>query len=305
MHTDSKLHYAVSRVSGLANIALSASKALQLAQAIGIIFRTDKGKPRIIIGKDTRGPNYMIENALVAGFTSVGKFVMLLGPLPSQGVAQLVKSMRCELGVMISAPGEAHETSGITFFDAEGTLLSSEKWAAVLNVLEGDLASKLASPAKIGKAWRVEEARARYITIVKSTMPKLDLSELRIVLDCAHGAAYNVAPTVLRELGAEVICVGCEPTGININRDVGISPSPGKGHEYVAQEQIKTYRADAGIVFDSDGAHVLVLDKQGGVFFDSRISRRFGTANPLLPVDGLAVTLKALSVMQSRGLRRK
>jgi phosphoglucosamine mutase len=214
----------------------------------------------VVIGKDTRLSGYMIETALVAGFTSVGMDVLLLGPMPTPAVAMLTRSMRADLGVMISASHNAYEDNGIKLFDPDGFKLSDETEREIEALIDGDILSKLAAPAALGRAKRIESVHARYIEFAKRTLPRaLDLDGLRVVIDCANGAAYKVAPEALWELGAEVFPIGIEPDGFNINKDVG-STAPN-----AVINKVREMRADIGIALDGDADRVIIVDEKGQV----------------------------------------
>src|SRR5690554_2893239 len=209
-------------VRGRANTwPMTASMALQLGAAAGRFFRRDGlNRHRVVIGKDTRRSCYMLENALTAGLTSTGMNVLLLGPVPTPAVGYLTRSMRADVGIMISASHNPATDNGIKFFGPDGFKLSDEAEAAIEAILEGQIA--LAEPLKIGRARRVEDGRGRYVEYAKTTLPRgTSLRGLKVVVDCAHGAAYKAAPEVLWELGAEVIALAVAPDGFNINRDVG------------------------------------------------------------------------------------
>jgi phosphoglucosamine mutase len=211
-----------------------------------------------VIGKDTRLSGYMIETALVAGFTSVGMDVLLLGPMPTPAVAMLTRSMRCDLGIMISASHNPYEDNGIKIFGPDGFKLSDEVEHQIETLMGSDLTRRLAGSSQLGRAKRIESVHARYIEFAKRTLPRqLDLEGMRVVVDCANGAAYKVAPETLWELGAEVIAIGVEPDGFNINRDVG-STAP-----EALIRRVRELRADIGIALDGDADRVLVVDEKG------------------------------------------
>src|SRR5690349_6240696 len=206
-------------IRGLANkFPMTPEIALKAGMAAGRIFTRGDHRHRVVIGKDTRLSGYMIESALVSGFTAVGMDVFLFGPLPTPAVAMLTRSLRADLGVMISASHNPYQDNGIKLFDRDGQKLSDEREAQI----EELMANGLAAPTKIGRARRVDDAQARYIEFAKRTFPKhLRLEGLRVVIDCANGAAYKVAPSALWELGADVFTIGVDPNGLNINEDVG------------------------------------------------------------------------------------
>src|SRR5579864_7333706 len=205
-------------IRGKANFEpMTAGVALRLGQAAGLMFTRGSHRHRVVIGKDTRLSGYMLEPALTAGFIGAGMDVTLLGPLPTPAVAMLTHSLRADLGVMISASHNPFQDNGIKLFGPDGQKLSDEREHEIEVLMENGLQDGLAAPAKIGRARRIDDAQARYIEFVKRTFPKhLQLDGFRIVVDCANGAAYKVAPAVLWELGADVFTVGVEPNGMNI-----------------------------------------------------------------------------------------
>jgi phosphoglucosamine mutase len=251
-------HFGTDGIRGLANAEITPELAMKVAQATGIIFHRGEHRHRAVIGKDTRLSGYMIENALVAGFTSVGIDVLLLGPMPTPAVAMLTHSMRADVGVMISASHNPYEDNGIKLFGPDGYKLSDAVEAKIEAMLDQPAALKLSKPADLGRAMRVEGDRARYIEFAKRTLLRtLSLDGLRIVVDCANGAAYKVAPEALWELGAEVISIGVEPDGFNINRSVG-STAPA-----ALINKVREVRADIGIALDGDADRVIIVDETG------------------------------------------
>ena len=253
-------YFGTDGVRGKANAVITPDLALRVGQAAGLVFRRGQHRNRVVIGKDTRLSGYMIETALVAGFTSVGMDVLLLGPMPTPAVAMLTRSMRADLGVMISASHNAYEDNGIKLFDPDGFKLSDETEHEIEALIDGDILSKLAAPAALGRAKRIESVHARYIEFAKRTLPRaLDLDGLRVVIDCANGAAYKVAPEALWELGAEVFPIGIEPDGFNINKDVG-STAPN-----AVINKVREMRADIGIALDGDADRVIIVDEKGQV----------------------------------------
>jgi phosphoglucosamine mutase len=240
--------------------------AMKAGMAAGRIFTRGDHLHRVVIGKDTRLSGYMIESALVAGFTSVGMDVFQFGPLPTPAVAMLTRSLRADLGVMISASHNHFEDNGIKFFGPDGQKLSDDKEMAIEALMENGLEDGLARPSKIGRAKRIDDAQARYIEFAKRTFPKnLSLDGLRVVVDCAHGAAYKVAPAILWELGAEVIAIGDEPNGLNINNECG-STSPEQ-----MQRKVRERRADFGIALDGDADRVVMADQEGNLIDGDQI----------------------------------
>ncbi len=245
-------------IRGRANQFITPELALKVGQATGLAFQRGDHRHRVVIGKDTRLSGYMIEYALVAGFTSVGMDVLLLGPMPTPAVAMLTRSMRADVGVMISASHNPFEDNGIKLFGPDGFKLSDELEHEIERMLEQDLAPRLAGSRDLGRARRVDDVRARYIEFAKRTLPRnQSLEGLRIVLDCANGAAYRAAPEALWELGAEVFTIGDEPDGFNINHDVG-STAPD-----ALIRKVREVRADIGIALDGDADRVLIVDEQG------------------------------------------
>jgi phosphoglucosamine mutase len=211
-----------------------------------------------VIGKDTRLSGYMIETALIAGFTSMGMDVLQLGPMPTPAVAMLTRSMRADIGVMISASHNPFEDNGIKLFGPDGFKLNDEVEREIEALIDGELHKRLAGSRDLGRAKRIESVHARYIEFAKRSLPRnVTLDGLRIVVDCANGAAYRVAPETLWELGAEVIAIGVEPDGFNINRDVG-STAPA-----ALAAKVRELRADIGIALDGDADRVLIIDEKG------------------------------------------
>ncbi|MEN0075338.1 MAG: phosphoglucosamine mutase [Paracraurococcus sp.] len=248
-------------IRGTANRApMDAATALRLGQAAGRIFNRGTHRHRVVIGKDTRLSGYMLEPALTAGFIGTGMDVVLVGPLPTPAIALLTRSLRADLGVMISASHNLFEDNGIKLFGPDGLKLSDAQEMQIEALMEGDLAAALVPPARLGRASRMEDAPGRYIEAAKQSFPRgLTLEKLRIVVDCAHGAAYKVAPTVLWELGAEVVPVGVSPDGFNINDGVG-STAPAKLAEVVRER-----RADLGIALDGDADRLVMVDEAGSI----------------------------------------
>lgn len=237
---------------------MTAETALKVAMAAGLQFRNGHRGSRVLIGKDTRLSGYMLEAALTAGFVSMGMDVILVGPMPTPAVGMLTRSMRCDLGVMLSASHNPFEDNGIKLFGPDGFKLTDAMERAIETQMASNMTPKLASPADLGKARRLHDVHGRYNEFVKRSFPKgLTLSGLRIVVDCANGAAYDVAPELLWELGAEVIPLGVSPDGFNINSNCG-STVP----ETMCRT-VKEYRADLGIALDGDADRVLIADETG------------------------------------------
>jgi phosphoglucosamine mutase len=251
-------YFGTDGIRGRANGAITADLALRVGQAAGVVFRRGDHRHRVVIGKDTRLSGYMIEYALVAGFTSVGMDVLLLGPMPTPAVAMLTRSMRADLGVMISASHNLYDDNGIKLFGPDGYKLSDEVELEIERLVDSDLAKKLAKSAALGRAKRIEGVPERYIEFAKRTLPRnLSLDGLRVVVDCANGAAYRVIPAALWELGAEVISIGVEPDGFNINKDCG-STEPD-----ALCRKVREMRADIGIALDGDADRVVIVDERG------------------------------------------
>ena len=251
-------YFGTDGIRGRANSVITPELALKVGQAAGLAFMRGEHRHRVVIGKDTRLSGYMIEYALVSGFTSAGMDVMLLGPIPTPAVAMLTRSMRADLGVMISASHNPFEDNGIKLFGPDGFKLSDEVECDIEALLEQDLQQRLSSSRLLGRAKRIDSAHARYIEFAKRSLPRnLSLDGLRIVIDCANGAAYKVAPEALWELGAEVFSIGVEPDGFNINHQVG-STAPD-----ALIRKVREMRADIGIALDGDADRVLIVDERG------------------------------------------
>jgi phosphoglucosamine mutase len=253
-------YFGTDGIRGPANRVITPELALKVGQAAGTLFTRGQHRHRVVIGKDTRLSGYMIETALVAGFTSVGMDVLQLGPMPTPAVAMLTRSMRADIGVMISASHNLYEDNGIKIFGPDGFKLSDAFEQELEDLIDRGLDQGLAASANLGRAKRIKSVNARYIEAAKRSLPRrISLDGLRVVLDCANGAAYRVAPEALWELGAEVIAIGVDPDGFNINRDVG-STAPGN-----LVRKVRELRADIGIAFDGDADRVIVVDERGSV----------------------------------------
>ncbi len=252
-------YFGTDGIRGLVNgYKLTPELALKVGMATGLTFRRGDHRHRVVIGKDTRRSGYMIENALTAGFTAVGMDVFLLGPMPTPAVAMLTRSMRADLGVMISASHNPFEDNGIKLFRPDGYKLSDRVEEDIEQLIDSDLLPRLAQGREIGRAKRIEEARTRYVEYAKRTLPRnADFTGLRVVLDCANGAAYKVAPEALWELGAEVFPIGVDPDGFNINDKCG-STSP-----ELLTHKVRELRADIGIALDGDADRVLIVNEKG------------------------------------------
>ena len=276
---------------------MTAEIAMRIGMAAGQVFHRGAHRNRAVIGKDTRLSGYMLEQALTAGFLSVGVDVLLLGPIPTPAVGFLTRSMRADVGVMISASHNPYEDNGIKLFGPDGFKLSDAVETEIQSLVMSPPELILADAARIGRAQRLDDVQGRYIEAVKASAPRgLDLSDLKIVVDCANGAAYKVAPTVLTELGAEVIRVGVSPDGFNINGNCG-STHPG-----VLQEQVVAHHAHIGIGLDGDADRVIMVDETGAVIDGDQLMATIAdqwTRNGLLSGGGVVAT-----VMSNLGLER-
>jgi phosphoglucosamine mutase len=257
----SRRYFGTDGIRGRANVSpMTAEVALKVGMAAGLHFQDGSHVHRVVIGKDTRLSCYMIENALAAGFVSVGMEVLLLGPIPTPGVASLTSSMRADLGVMISASHNSFEDNGIKLFGPDGFKLSDKDEIEIEAAMDGDLNARRAGSSSLGRVRRLQGAIGRYSEFCKSAYPRgLRLDGLRIVLDAANGAGYRVAPEALWELGAEVIPIGVEPNGTNINLNCGSTSTA------VMQKAVHDYRADLGIALDGDADRVLIADEKGRI----------------------------------------
>jgi phosphoglucosamine mutase len=278
---------------------------LRLAHAVGHVLRRDErrhnARPTVLIGKDTRISGYMLESALESGFNSAGVDVVLLGPLPTPGVAYLTRAQRASLGVVISASHNPYPDNGIKFFSPQGTKLSDEWELAVEAALEQP--PRWADSASLGRTRRLDDASGRYIEFCKSTFAHdLTLNGLRIVVDAANGAAYQIAPMVFHELGAEVIAIGCEPDGTNINDDVGAT------HPQALVDAVHRHRADYGIALDGDADRLQVVDAEGRLYNGDEllylmVDERAGRGERVVGVVGTLMTNMAVEVaLKGRGI---
>ena len=274
---------------------------LRLAHAVGRVLKRDESRPTVLIGKDTRISGYMLESALESGFNSAGVDVVLLGPLPTPGVAYLTHAQRAALGVVISASHNPFADNGIKFFSAQGSKLS-DAW-------ELDVEQVLAQPpvwadsAHLGKTRRLDDAAGRYIEFCKSTFANdLTLKGLKVVVDAAHGAAYNIAPKVFHELGAEVVAIGCQPDGLNINQGVGAT------HPQALVEAVKTHKADYGIALDGDADRLQLVDASGRLYNGDELlylmaNDRLGRGESVPGVVGTLMTNMAVQLaLEARGV---
>ncbi|HEY9091654.1 phosphoglucosamine mutase [Parasphingorhabdus sp.] len=291
-----KKFFGTDGIRGLTNKhPMTAEIAMKVGQAAGRHFARGNHRHRVVIGKDTRLSGYMMENALVAGFTSVGMDVVQVGPMPTPAVALLTRSMRADLGVMISASHNPYYDNGIKLFGPDGFKLSDEDELKIEQYLGED--AKLAAAEDIGRAKRFEDARGRYIHAVKMSLPDhIRLDGLKIVVDCANGAAYQVAPSALWELGAELVSIGVEPNGKNINHKCGSTDVA------TLQETVVASGADIGIALDGDADRLIVVDEKGKIVDGDQLMALIGSSwsrNGLLNGDGIVAT-----VMSNLGLER-
>ena len=289
-------HFGTDGIRGRANgKTLNAALAMKVGQAVGHHFLRGKHKHRVVIGKDTRLSGYMMETALVAGFTSVGMDVIMTGPLPTPAVALLTREMRADVGVMISASHNPYEDNGIKLFGPDGFKLSDRDEEAIEHALGEEPA--LADGLHIGRARRIDDARGRYIHAVKQSLPEdCRLDGLKIVVDCAHGAAYSVTPTAIWELGAEVIAMGVAPDGLNINDGVGSTALE------AIQARVVEEGADIGLALDGDADRLIVIDEKGHAVDGDQIMALIGSrwaADGRLRGGGVVAT-----VMSNLGLER-
>lgn len=274
---------------------------LRLAHAVGRVLRRAEARPTVLIGKDTRISGYMLESALESGFNSAGVDVVLLGPLPTPGVAYLTRAQRATLGVVISASHNPYPDNGIKFFSAQGTKLPDAWEIAVEAALEEP--PQWADSASLGRARRMDDAAGRYIEFCKSTFAHdLTLKGLKIVVDAAHGAAYHIAPKVFHELGADVVDIGCAPDGLNINHEVGAT------HTAALVESVKAHQADYGIALDGDADRLMMVDRSGRLFNGDEllyliVDERLGRDEHVPGVVGTLMTNMAVEVaLRRRGV---
>ncbi|MGA2312050.1 MAG: phosphoglucosamine mutase [Xanthobacteraceae bacterium] len=291
-------YFGTDGIRGRANGVITPELALKVGQATGIVFRrAGEDRHRVVIGKDTRLSGYMIETALIAGFTSVGMDVLQLGPMPTPAVAMLTRSMRADLGVMISASHNPFDDNGIKLFGPDGYKLSDEVERRIESLIDSDMTKRLAKSRELGRAKRIDGVHDRYIEFAKRTLPRnLSLEGLRVVIDCAQGAGYRVAPAALWELGADVIAIGVEPDGFNINLDCG-STAP----EALCRK-VREMRADIGVALDGDGDRVVIADEQGHLIDGDQLLAVIAESwrdDGLLTKPGIVAT-----VMSNLGLER-
>ena len=291
-------YFGTDGIRGLSNSwPMTAEIALRVGMAAGSVFTRGGHRHRVVIGKDTRLSGYMIESALVSGFTSVGMDVFQFGPLPTPAVAMLTRSLRADLGVMISASHNAYHDNGIKLFGPDGYKLSDEVELQIEELIQGETAPLLAVPDMVGRAKRIDDAQARYIEFAKRTFPRtLSLEGMRVVIDCANGASYKVAPAALWELGAEVFEVGVEPNGFNINDKCG-STCP-----EIMCNKVRELRADIGIALDGDADRVIIADEHGEIIDGDQVMALIAQAwhhDERLSASGIVAT-----IMSNLGLER-
>ena len=291
-----KQYFGTDGIRGRTNVgAMTAAIAMKVGQAAGTRFLRGDHRHRVVIGKDTRLSGYMLENAMVAGFTSVGMDVVLLGPMPTPAVALLTRELRADVGVMISASHNRYEDNGIKLFGPDGFKLSDEDELTIEAMLGQEI--PLADAPEIGRARRIDDARGRYIHAVKASLPEnVRLDGLKIVVDCANGAAYQVAPSAIWELGADVHAIGIQPNGKNINDKCGST------HLDLVRETVVASGADIGIALDGDADRLIVIDEKGAVVDGDQIMALLGTqlaARGALRGGGVVAT-----VMSNLGLER-
>ena len=271
--------------------------AMKVAMSVGLAFRRGSHRNRVVIGKDTRLSGYMIETAMVAGFTAMGVDVFMTGPIPTPAVAMLTRSLRCDFGVMISASHNPYADNGIKIFGPDGYKLSDEIELEIEGLIDEDLTPRLAASADLGRAKRIDGVDDRYIEFAKRTLPRnQSFAGLRVVVDCGNGAAYKVAPAALWEMGAEVIELGTEPDGYNINQDCG-STAPA-----ALQKKVHEVRADIGIALDGDADRVIIVDETGRIVDGDQLMAVIAEsfqADGLLSRPGIVAT-----VMSNLGLER-
>ena len=296
--SNKRKYFGTDGIRGYANKSpMTAETAMKVGMAAGVAFKRGNHRHRVVIGKDTRLSGYMIENALVAGFTAAGMDVFLLGPVPTPAVAMLTRSLRSDIGVMISASHNAYHDNGIKLFGPNGFKLSDEIELEIERLMDTDLTPQLASGHNIGRAKRVEGVHDRYIEFAKRTLPrKMSLEGLRVVVDCANGAAYKVAPAALWELGAEVVTIGAEPDGININAECGST------HTAALSRKVNEVRADIGIALDGDADRVIIVDEKSNVVDGDQLMAVMAQSwkeSEKLSGDGVVAT-----IMSNLGLER-
>ncbi|MBN9071040.1 MAG: phosphoglucosamine mutase [Rhizobiales bacterium] len=294
----SKRYFGTDGIRGQANrFPMTAEIAMKVAMAAGMSFQRGKHRHRVVIGKDTRLSGYMIENAMVAGFCAAGMDVFLLGPIPTPAVAMLARSLRADLGVMISASHNPYYDNGIKLFGPDGYKLSDEIEHRIEAMLDKEVEIKLADTDSLGRAKRIDGVHDRYIEFAKRTLPRsMSLSGLRVVIDCANGAGYKVAPAALWELGADIVTMNNEPNGFNVNQECGST------HPEALQKKVHEVRADIGIALDGDADRVVIVDERGEIVDGDQILAMIAEAwskSGRLAGGGIVAT-----VMSNLGLER-
>ena len=291
-------YFGTDGIRGQSNLfPMTPDLAMRVGIAVGTIFRRGAHRHRVVIGKDTRLSGYMLENAMVAGFTAAGIDAFVLGPIPTPAVAMLTRSLRADIGVMISASHNPFYDNGIKLFGPDGYKLSDEIEMEIEDLLEKDMMAQLAKSAEIGRAKRIDGVHDRYIEHAKRTLPRdVTLQGLRIAIDCANGAAYRVAPAVLWELGADVVTIGNDPDGVNINLECGST------HPAALQHKVHEVRADIGIALDGDADRVQIVDENGKIIDGDQLMAVIAeswAADGMLRGEGIVAT-----VMSNLGLER-
>ena len=263
----SRKYFGTDGIRGTANkFPMTAEIALKVGMAVGAKFTNGDHRHRVVIGKDTRLSGYVVEPALTAGFAAVGMDVFLIGPVPTPAVSMLTKSLRADIGIMISASHNPYHDNGIKIFNGDGHKLSDKLEAEIEALIDGDITPHLAKADNLGRVKRLDDAKGRYIEFVKNSFPKdKSLTDLKIVVDCANGASYAMAPTIFWELGAEVIEIGTEPNGFNINEKCGST------HPEALQKKVLETKADIGIALDGDADRLLIIDEKGNIVEGDKI----------------------------------
>ena len=291
-------YFGTDGIRGQSNLfPMTPDLAMRVGIAVGTIFRRGTHRHRVVIGKDTRLSGYMLENALVAGFTAAGGDAFVLGPIPTPAVAMLTRSLRADIGVMISASHNPYQDNGIKLFGPDGYKLSDELEMQIEELLEKDITPQLAKSDEIGRAKRIDGVHDRYIEHAKRTLPRdVTLHGLRVAIDCANGAAYKVAPAALWELGADVVSIGDEPNGMNINLECGST------HPAALAKKVHEVRADIGIALDGDADRVQIVDENGTIVDGDQLMAVIAetwAADDILKGGGIVAT-----VMSNLGLER-
>lgn len=291
-------YFGTDGIRGKANIPpVDIQTATRIGMAAGAYFTKGNHRHRVVIGKDTRLSGYMLETALTSGFLSVGMDVYLLGPMPTPAVAMLTRSLRADLGVMISASHNPYYDNGIKLFSPDGRKLSDEVELAIEKLMDEKPETLVAQPEKLGRAKRLEDAGGRYVEYVKNTFPKgMSLAGLKVVIDCANGAAYKMGPAILWELGAEVLAVGVSPNGFSINHECGST------HPELLQKKVKEHKAHIGIALDGDADRLIVCDEKGKIIDGDQLLALVAKewkSRGILKGDGIVAT-----VMSNMGLEQ-